>query len=233
MARKKQRKKLIDDPAPSVINIPNPLQVQIMPLQKQAPTRPIKLRRWGLWMVAFLLFATSGWLWYIYIFPQAAASNLGCGSSIPGLRVSVKYPAYLAIGDEGEIHISIANEVSNVLPITGTVLIEFQEPGSIQLAPGTSNAIRFEKLLPGEWRSVPLRFTINTPAILIADAHQQLDFALRAAGSTQICETGPWQISVAPLYRLRALLTTLWGSATITTLIGLMWTRIQKWLGYD
>jgi tetratricopeptide (TPR) repeat protein len=182
---------------------------------------------WGIVSsIILILFA----LWFIYLLPRQTAV-VDCKALSRSLSVYVTFPAYLANGDEGEIQVTLANEVNASTAISGTVLIDFQGPAKTRNSdPNSSNVIQFASLAPGERKSTNFKFTLNEPIQLVADPTRYLEFGLFASPSNQPCEPSKFHIAVAPIYSLRSAIAFLWGSIGLA-IVGLLWNRIKKWLG--
>ena len=88
-------------------------------------------------------------------------------------------------------------------------------------------------MTPGQRQSAQVRFAFNEPIALIGSAQESLDFALRVAGAAPACSSPEsLRILAAPIYRLNAVLSLLWGSTAIGALFTLLWERVRKWLEY-
>lgn len=201
---------------PVILNVPDPLRVQVTHPEK--PQRPSVrlLRRWR-WFFFSVPAVFLFWLWFFYLFPRHAVS-VSCDLPLVGLGADVSYPSYLANGDEGEIRITLdytpapvpRSAIGNtptpsptltqsITPtatitttplLTTTVLVQFDGP--VHIDPETPNRIRLEGLAPGERHTAAVRFSLNQEARLLewktlSSPAAPISFALWVEETAQYC----------------------------------------------
>lgn len=185
--------------------------------------RPLRVRWEGLrrqWRqmlsigLLFLLVAVSLYLVRLgmqYVLPVEAPGPVVCRGA-PGLTVSLVYPTYLALGDEGFLDVTVHNTATHT--VTGTLVVAFTGPVPVRLAAGTDSAIRLEGLAPGASHTQRLRFFRSEPvssASLLGSPGLPVRFTLSWAGSPVPCADRAWELRPAPVYRLQAVLRWLGG----------------------
>jgi hypothetical protein len=214
-------------PPQTRIVIADPVRVQLM--SPQPSLTPTRRYRYLAQFVFFAIFALAGLLLFYYLRPNTTITGIDCTEALPGLRVWMTHPNYLAVGDEGEMQITVANAVTNTEAISGTLLVEFRGPAVVRLRPSASNAFGFTSLAPGEQRSTHLPFAFNEPEIMVffANTNRPLYFVLRLTDSPTPCTPGPWRVAVTPIARLRSLLGWATSLAVTAKVLSWLWNRIR------
>lgn len=156
-------------------------------------------------------------LWYLYLFPRNHLI-VQCNSIVPGLKMTLSYPAYLANGDRDKLDITLTN--GSNLVMSGFLLVDFKGTANVQLVnPTTTNSIEYENLSPGEQKSETINFSISEPLEIISDPSQYINFNILVAGIKNSCIPENLHIAMAPIAHLRSAWTWLISGSGIVTLI--------------
>lgn len=121
----------------------------------------------------------------------------------PGGDVTVRaaYPSYLSSGDEHELQLVVVN-TGQVDSLNGSMVLAFPDEA---VTLHTDNAIRYERLDPGEQRTQVIHFTSNVPASLFASGHSGVPVRLVSEIDGVSCAPQEWSLGVAPIPYLKAL----------------------------
>jgi hypothetical protein len=172
-----------------------------------------------------LLIATYLFLWRKFILPQYHIPPIEC-SALP-IAVSLRYPHYVAVGDEGFVEVGVRN--TGVQPISGTAVIAFGGDLSIHPVPSKTNFLSFTALPPNGIMADQVRFTFNEP---LSRRNGTLPFFVQVTAD-QLCilslPDSPLRLAPIPGLKtlLRAILSVLSSTVGIP-LIGLLWEQIKK-----
>jgi hypothetical protein len=162
-------------------------------------------------------------LWIIFVWPQYYIPPTAC-AGLP-LSVSLRYPYYVAVGDEGFVEVGLRN--TGTQPISGTAVIAFGGDLSVHPVLARTNALSFKALPPGGITADRVRFTLNERPSRLRGT---LPFTVQITAD-QTCNLGlpndPMRL--APIPGLKTALTAvLSGMVSITALAGLLWEQIRK-----
>jgi len=169
----------------------------------------------------FLLIYTGLWLGFVrpqYYFPPIQCSNAP-------VAVSLRYPHYIAVGDEGFVEVGLHNTGSQ--PISGTAVIAFDGPVTVHPVLAQSNTLPFKNLPPAGITTDRVRFTLNEPFTRLGGT---IPVAVQITGPTTSCYLAlpDSPLHVAPVPFLNSVLQTTILSGAIIPLAGLLWQRLQK-----
>jgi len=162
--------------------------------------RPVK------WLRVVILLTVLFWcicLGLIYVYPQKYPERLSLSSTH---WLSLTYPEYIAVGDQGYMRVTISNEADR--PLSSKVVIDFRDADHIVCMNCTErNEIEFKDLAPHARQTWRIGFVLNEAPSLQGFKSPSIQFVVRVAD-----EHGKWknassgQIYIAPLPYLRTVL---------------------------
>jgi hypothetical protein len=141
------------------------------------------------------------------LFPSQQRNFFACGGAASGLRLTVSYPAYVSIGDEHELRVEVANQSEQADPVDGTVVVRFPSRAGedVDVPEHDDNALRFDRLRPGEQKSLVVGFTPIQPTGWWPDRGAEVPVRLEINAVGASCLDRSWSLPVAPLPYLRKL----------------------------
>lgn len=194
-----------------------------------------------LWLILFIFLSiillTVIWSWYKMAFPKEQMI-VSCGKFIPGLTVSITYPTYMAIGDQGELVVTVKNSQSptkNVpLDDSNSIVVYFPDKLGVNFDPKSSNIIKLKDLAPGEIRTQIIKFSLSRKPKILSPQGREVVFGIRVAGHYQSCEGKTAVITTAPLYMLQTIVIPFAAKfgvgAVFVAIIGLIWDKVKAFL---
>jgi hypothetical protein len=209
---------------------------RIFPVQRRTSlttqtrkARKKKPPRWVWWLlpvvvaILLLLMGFYAFAWARWIQPRVRLSPTVCGAQVPELAVHLSYPRYLAIGDVGEIDVTVVNRATQTL--TGTVTLAFDQAIGVHVADDEETVLRFKDLPGGGQVTDHVKFYWNTqPRLGDASASSfRLRVSLTGGG---LYETDAQTVTVAPVPYLALALAR--GGALLAGLVGLLGGQIEK-----
>jgi len=193
-------------------------KVQVAPPEK----KPDAWDRWRPRVLRLLgaVLAVSGLMTFFWLLPIEHPAPLHA-AGISQLSVTLTYPRYVSIGDEGTIDLSVTNISTQA--VSGTLVLAFGDSPPVRLLEDSSNTLRLENLPPGGQQTLSVRYGL---ALQPALGGGYLEFIPRAtiegAGNADYT-TQRVDIPFVPL--LRTVLSLTLGPAAIA---GLFWDQIKK-----
>ncbi len=194
--------------------------------RKARKKKPPRRVWWLLPAAAAILLLLTGFYafaWASWIQPRERLSPSVCGAQVPELAVHLSYPRYLAVGDEGEIDVTVINRATQTL--TGSVTLAFDQAIGVHVAGDEETVLRFKDLPGGGQVTDHVKFSWNiSPRFGDAAASS---FRLRVSlASGGLYETDAQTVTVAPIPYLTLALAR--GAALLTGLVGLLGEQIKK-----
>jgi hypothetical protein len=137
------------------------------------------------------------------LFPDKSTTIAGCPGPSRGLRVHASYPSYVSTGDEHELRVRVEHDGTDPDPIDGYVGVEFPAGGSGRVDRHGDTGLTFDRLRPGEQRTLTVAFTHTQPGRLLPDTRPGVPVVLTVQAAGRPCRAERWSIPVAPLPYLR------------------------------
>jgi hypothetical protein len=160
-------------------------------------------------------------LWGTYVCPRTYPQPV----SVSQLSVALVSPAYVAIGDEAYLDVTVTN--TGTTPITGTVAVVFEGSATAHPVPAQKTVINVDDLAGGASVTQRMGFFIyQTPIFFCQDT---VRLSLQVTVDNQ-CKRVPIrsQISVAPIPHVKEFVSLLSGSAITTAVVTLLWDEMKK-----
>lgn len=212
-------------PSPSAaMTLPGDVPLKVQSVRPEEPEEPAwfqSVQSLAPFVVGMLFLMALG-LWQRYILPHSYQLPINLAPEIPGLAVSLSYPTYVAVGDEGYLDVMVTGRSAE--PATGRLVVVFTAPPSAQTLPESTNLIEFSALRDGQQLAQRVRFGLNQwPwAWHVGTVKFQVQ-AMTEDGREKLM--AEHNIALAPLPYLK---TILFGSFGLTALGGIFWDYIRR-----
>jgi len=157
---------------------------------------------WRIWTILLLIFGV--WLYVTYVYPQWYPELRWLSSTH---WLSLTYPKYIAVGDQGYIRVTVSNESDR--PLSSKVVIDFSDADHIVCMNCTErNEIEFKDLAPHARQTWRVGFVLNEAPSFQGLGRPSVQFNVRVMDAHGDWTTDPLlrQIEVAPLPHLRTIL---------------------------
>ncbi len=173
-----------------------------------------------------LLMATYLFLWGMFVYPQQHISLAKC-SALP-VVVSLHYPDYVSLGDEGFVEVGLRN--TGTRPISGTAVIAFGGDLTVHPVASKTNVLTFSALPPNGIMAGRVYFTLNEP---LNRQRSVLPVAIQIAAGRPCNLAFPSPLRLTPIPGLKTLLRSILSFLSVVIglpLVGLLWEQIKKQL---
>ncbi|HEY4689962.1 MAG TPA: hypothetical protein VIK33_11665 [Anaerolineae bacterium] len=193
-------------------------KVQVVPPDKP----PDAWERWRPYVVwAFrAILVISGLMWFFWLQPVEYPAPL-TDPGLPELSITLTYPQYVSIGDEGTIDLSVTNVSTRT--ISGTLVLAFGDAPPVRVRDDSANVLKVENLPPGGKQTLSVHYSLALAPTL---GGGYLEFTPRASidgGGSVDYATQRVDVTFVPL--VRTMLVIVLGPAGLA---GLFWDQIKK-----
>jgi len=198
------------------------------------------LRKKIIWLMLIIFFVlmllTVTWSWYKMAFPQQKIL-VSCNKMSPEIMVSVRYPKYLAVGDLGEIWVTVTNlQSASISPVkvSDDIVVYFLDTSRVVFDPESSNVILLKNIKPGEVRTQVIKFYLNEETNLFYRTNTFVKFGIKLSKDSKFCDDKFAQINISPIHMLQTVIIPFLGKfglgAIFIAVIGLVWDNIKAFL---
>jgi hypothetical protein len=218
--------KAVAVPSPLKLTWDAPIKVEVVEKEKPPPevNRLTLLLRFAAIFFAVSFALLGALLGYFFLRPRNYLPPAGCAPEIEGLSIALSYPSYIATGDEGYIDVTVIN--GGEREITGTVVVVFKGPISVQSAVSESSVIEFTALKSGGRETRRVRFSLNESPLWFSDEVVRFHLLAAVEGSEKKLEEHI--IQLAPIPYLKTGFSWLMGSSFVAGLISALWDEIRR-----
>ena len=208
-------------PAPAILKMEPDALLQVKLIKPEKEPTPLNPLLLGFTVAAIVLGLLFLFLWGTYVYPRTYPPSIDVSS----LSITLVQPAYVAIGDEAEMDVTVTNRSTD--PITGTVAVVFTGSVTVHPVPLESTSFSFENFASGASLTRRIKFSICQAPIFFCQDAIRMELQV-TVGDQCIRLPVEQQIAVAPLPYVKTGISFLFGSAIIAAVATFLWDEIKK-----